>query len=47
MDEDVFLGVVAVDEAVAAFDVEPFDCSCDFGGDDFLGLLFFAAPLVV
>ncbi len=37
--EDVLLGVVAVDEAVAALDVEPLHRADDLGGDDLLGRL--------
>ena len=35
MDEDVFLGVVSVDETISGFDVKPFDGTADFGGDHF------------
>jgi len=35
VDEDVLLGVIAVDETVAGLDVEPFDGAGDLGGDNF------------
>lgn len=41
MDENVLFRVVAVDESVSAFDVEPFDGTGDFGGDQLFGFLFF------
>jgi len=50
MDKDVLLGVIPVDEPVAAFHVEPFDGTGDFCSDDFLRLLFvrsFNATVVV
>ena len=37
MDEDIFLGVVSVDETVSRLDIEPLDGSTDLGGDDLLG----------
>lgn len=39
MDKHVLLGVIPVDESVSRLDVEPLDCSADFGGDHFLGFL--------
>jgi hypothetical protein len=36
MNENVLLIVVTVDEAIAAFDVEPFHSTSNFAGDDFL-----------
>jgi len=36
MYEDVFFGIVAVDESVTALHVEPLDCASDFGCDNFL-----------
>lgn len=36
MDKDVLLGVVSVDEAIAALDVEPLDSARDLAGDDLL-----------
>jgi len=41
VDEDVLLGVVTVDEAVAALHVEPFDGASDFCSDDFFRFFFF------
>ena len=39
MDKDVLLGVVSVDEAIAALDVEPLDSARDLAGDDLLRFL--------
>lgn len=47
VDEHVLLGVVTVDEAVTALDVEPLDRAGDLGGDDLLGLLFLARLVIV
>jgi len=38
VDKDVLLRVISVDEAVAALDVEPFDGTGDFSGNDLLWL---------
>jgi len=38
VDKDIFLSVISVDESVAALDIEPFDGTGDFGGENFFGL---------
>ena len=50
VDKHVLLGVIPVDESISRLDVEPFDCSADFGGDHFLWFLllhFFPSLLLV
>jgi len=42
VDENVFLGVVAIDEAVARLDIEPLDGAGDLLCDDLLWLLLFS-----
>ena len=41
MDEDVFLGVIPVDETISRFYVKPLDCSGDFRGYHLLWFLRF------
>jgi len=35
MDKDIFIGVIPVDKAIAISNIEPFDNTCYFSGNDF------------